>query len=338
MYRRKPKRVERPVFPNTIEGFGYIVKENGEIRSKENDTPYEFQVIPKDQSYNEARYKAFIDLVGDLVEERLQNNLGFKKVIVPVNADPSKNEPHSYIYMTPNALTTMDKLAILFPGHNNRIGQWSKRAMCDENIESGSMIRVSRLLQSQGYEVILLNSNGNFWVDNKTSVRIPFRRPVILSLRSFQILNSKAQANRMAVIANGWGGSNFTDLLNNHFDFIKSRVRAVTIANSTHTLDLIHGSDKRAWMIDNVVNWSVGQEAKGEVINDRRFGCTCLSAAVELADFVLPSCLPEMLRFIGVKMGEITEMENESDGEEDGKLTAEEEAEVAAHLNVVSIG
>ncbi|KAG0176101.1 hypothetical protein DFQ29_006538, partial [Apophysomyces sp. BC1021] len=270
-------------------------------------TPYEFEVIPKDRPYNEARYQKFIDLVGDLVEERLQKDLHFQKVIVPVTADPSKNEPHSYIYMTPGALTTTDKLMILFPGHNNRVGQWSKRVMCDENIESGSMIGVSRTLQAQGYEVIILNSNGNFWVDNKPSDTLP--------------LSSYTQYDIVPV------------------DFVKARVRAVAMANSAHTIDLIEGANKRTWIIDNVVNWSVGEQAKGEIVNDRRFGCTCLSA--KLADFTLPTCLNEMLHFIGVKMGDVDETENEDEeaaGDQDIKLTAEEEAELAEHLDVVSIG
>ncbi|KAG0163611.1 hypothetical protein DFQ30_011290 [Apophysomyces sp. BC1015] len=351
MYRRKPKKVEQPVFPDTVEEFGYIVKQNGEIRSKENDTPYEFEVIPKDRPYNEARYQKFIDLVGDLVEERLQKDLHFQKVIVPVTADPSKNEPHSYIYMTPGALTTTDKLMILFPGHNNRVGQWSKRVMCDENIESGSMIGVSRTLQAQGYEVIILNSNGNFWVDNKPSDTLPLSSytqydivpendtPEAHCEYVFRRFISKAKATRIAAIANGWGASNFTDMLNNHFDFVKARVRAVAMANSAHTIDLIEGANKRTWIIDNVVNWSVGEQAKGEIVNDRRFGCTCLSA--KLADFTLPTCLNEMLHFIGVKMGDVDETENEDEeaaGDQDIKLTAEEEAELAEHLDVVSIG
>lgn len=34
MFRRRVKK-QAPTFPDTIEGFGYVVKENGEIRSKD---------------------------------------------------------------------------------------------------------------------------------------------------------------------------------------------------------------------------------------------------------------------------------------------------------------
>lgn len=35
MYRRKHKKREQPTFPDTLEGFGYRMKETGEIRSFE---------------------------------------------------------------------------------------------------------------------------------------------------------------------------------------------------------------------------------------------------------------------------------------------------------------
>lgn len=79
MYRRRFKKKQETTFPDTIEGFGYVVKENGEIRHKEKgtqkatpcatrrsltvgnaDEKYEFEYIPKDRPYNEARYNAFI--------------------------------------------------------------------------------------------------------------------------------------------------------------------------------------------------------------------------------------------------------------------------------------
>lgn len=39
MYRRRFKKKQETTFPDTIEGFGYVVKENGEIRHKDKGTP-----------------------------------------------------------------------------------------------------------------------------------------------------------------------------------------------------------------------------------------------------------------------------------------------------------
>lgn len=82
-------------------------------------------------------------------------------------------------------------------------------------------------------------------------------------------------------------------------DFFKKRVRAVAMADSTHSSDLLKGNDKRAWMrnvsnvfkrihwtilcidkysIQHVVNWAVSSEPRGQPITDNRFGCDCLSS------------------------------------------------------------
>lgn len=71
-----------------------------------------------------------------------------------------------------------------------RIGQWSRRVLCDENIyvsrmerkyrvdddidnnQTGSMMDTTRRFQEKGYEVIILNPNGNYWYNNRAWVII----------------------------------------------------------------------------------------------------------------------------------------------------------------------
>ncbi|CDH54120.1 protein fam172b-like isoform 1 [Lichtheimia corymbifera JMRC:FSU:9682] len=348
MYRRRFKKKQETTFPDTIEGFGYVVKENGEIRHKDKDEKYEFEHIPKDRPYNEARYNAFINLVGDLVEQELQSApLNFQKIIIPVNANPS-TEPHTYIYMTPNAMTTSDKLLCLIPGNNTRIGQWSKRVMCDDNINSGSMVDVSLQALKKGYEVMILNPNGIYWYDNRAREAPPLTHmnfsmvpenegPEAHCLYVFQHFISKCKAERIAIFTLGWGGHTLTELLNHDGDFFKKRVRAVAMADSTHSSDLLKGDDKRAWMRNHVVNWAVSSEPRGQPITDNRFGCDCLSSELEISDYTLPTCLDAMWKFIDVQMGD-AEPEEVDDEITRPELLDEQEAELEEHLNVVSIG
>jgi len=81
MYRRRKVNVEeKPPIPDNLEDFGYVLKENGEVRSitqgsclvvwankyeslthfLNTDLPYEFDYLPKDRPYNEERYDKFI--------------------------------------------------------------------------------------------------------------------------------------------------------------------------------------------------------------------------------------------------------------------------------------
>jgi hypothetical protein len=76
MYRRRVKKKEdKPEIPNNLTDFGYVLKDNGEIRSITQgkdftscqpsltdclDEPYVFDYLPKDRPYNEERYRVFI--------------------------------------------------------------------------------------------------------------------------------------------------------------------------------------------------------------------------------------------------------------------------------------
>ncbi|SAL97913.1 hypothetical protein [Absidia glauca] len=283
--KKKSKKETEPI-PTTIDGFGYVIKEDGTVRSKSTDSQYVFDFEPKNQTYNETRYRVFVDLLGDVVEEKLQQApFHFQKVVVPLQA----NDAHTYFYMTPNALTTKGKLVLFIPGTQTRIGQWSKRVMCEESIQAGSMMDMAEDMINRGYEVILMNPNGIMWYDNA-----PHDVPPLKS-ESWSIIPGKghsdkcdaqqlylwrrqAQAEKIGVVALGYGGHCFTEILNEHFDVIKPKVVGVAIANTGHLSDCIHGSDKRAWMYDHVVNWTVSDQTKGENVPNTLIGCASVSA------------------------------------------------------------
>ncbi|KAI7903576.1 Arb2 domain-containing protein [Cokeromyces recurvatus] len=349
MYRRrKPVIKEKPPIPNTLDEFGYVLKENGEIRSKDTDEVYLFDYLPKDRPYNEKRYDKFIELIGDEVEKQLQSEpYNFQKLIVPIDANP-KTDAHSYIYTTPNALTTKDKLLIMIPGNNTRIGQWSKRVLCDETIKSGSMMQITDMVKEHGYEAIILNPNANFWYNGrawetpevhttKLTVVPENETPEMHCEYVFHHVIRNAQASKIAVIAMGWGGYGFTLALNNDFDFIKERVKAVAMVNSVHTKDMINGGSKRTFMFDNCVNWVVSQAKKGEIVTDIRSGCTCISSEEEIADFTLNKMLDDIMKFIYVKMGDIEpEIVDEDEADEIEELT-QEEIEELKNVDLLSI-
>ncbi|KAI8343963.1 hypothetical protein BC941DRAFT_464202 [Chlamydoabsidia padenii] len=341
--KRKQKKQTEPI-PTTIDGFGYVIKENGAVRSKTTDSQYVFEYQPKDFAYNEARYNVFIGLLGDVIEEKLQQApYGFQKVTVPLEADPAKDEPHTYFYMTPNALTTKDKLVVFIPGTQTRVGQWCKRVLCDESIYAGSMLDMAKDMIDRGYEVIILNPNGIMWYDNASHEMPPLKfEPwtVIPGNESpeehcqyvFRHFVRQSQAEKIGVVALGYGGHCFAELLNDHFDIIKPKVVGVAIANTSHLSDNIHGSDKRAWMYDHVVNWTVSDQPKGENVPNNLIGCSSVSAGpdADLPDYILWKSADDMVKFIGIKMGEIT-LDEEDD------LDEEQEQDIPVELVTTSL-
>ncbi|KAI8890939.1 hypothetical protein K501DRAFT_235814, partial [Backusella circina FSU 941] len=356
MYRRRLKKKEdKPEIPNNLTDFGYVLKDNGEVRSITRDEPYVFDYLPKDRPYNEKRYKVFINLIGDVVEERLQKEpYHYQKMTIPLDADPTK-DVHTFIFMTPNALTTTDKLLVMIPGNHTRIGQWSRRIMCDENIERGSMMEITKRVQEKGYECIILNPNGIFWYDDKPQDTPPIHTTKITTVPEndtpemhteyvFKHVISKAKAEKIAFMALGWGGHGLTMGLNNEFDHLKNKIKAAAFLDSSHSRDFVSNVQLRNWMFERALNWVVSGVKRGEVVQDLRFGCTCISSEQEIADFTLPSCLEDILKFIFIKMGDVEPDEiNEEDEEQgdpengDRELTQEEQAELSEHLNVISV-
>ncbi|CEP17876.1 hypothetical protein [Parasitella parasitica] len=349
MYRRrKPKADDRPVIPDKLEDFGYIVKENGEVRSNnEADQPYVFDYLPKDKPYNEARYDKFIDLVGDVVEERLQKEpYNFQKVIVPIGADPAQ-DVHSYIYMTPNAMTTTGKLMVMIPGNNtrltpSRIGQWSRRVMCDTNIKAGSMMEISELVFEKGYEVIILNSNANFWYNDSVqtvpqkhtniAITVPDNdTPEAHCQYVFHNIVRNVKAEKVAVMAYGWGGHSFVLTLNTEY-----RIKAVALVNSVHVKDAVKGEKERAFVYNNCCNWSATTDKKGSLVPDVRLGCTNISSGEEIADYTLRTMLKNIMNYIFVRMGDIEwDSDIESDEDEPKELT-EEDMVALSQIDVLS--
>ncbi|KAI8988306.1 Arb2 domain-containing protein [Mycotypha africana] len=316
MYRRrKVIKEKKPVIPDTIEEFGYRLKSNGEIRS------------------------ISLELIGNEVEKKLQEEpLNFQKIYIPVGVDPEK-EPHSYIYMTPHAMSTPDKVVVLIAGNNTRIGQWSRRIMCDENINSGSMIRMSQDFVAKGYEVIILNPNANFWVEGRAQENLPVHTKQIITIPGSDLAEKhtpyvfhhfirNVKAEKVAVIAQGWGGHGFACALNNEVDFIKSHVKGVAFIDSAHSKGMIEeGEGRRNFLFERCVNWSSDPSTpKGQPINDVRWSCQGISSEQEVSDFTLPTMYDDIMKFIFIKMGDIEPPPSDDENDEDDiqDLTAEE--------------
>ncbi|MEQ2213507.1 hypothetical protein XENOCAPTIV_016154 [Xenoophorus captivus] len=61
------------------------------------------------------------------------------KAFLPVDA--TDDEPRSFIYLSPDALTNPDKLLVLIQGSGVvRAGQWARRLIINQDLDSGTQI------------------------------------------------------------------------------------------------------------------------------------------------------------------------------------------------------
>ncbi|XP_048788020.1 cotranscriptional regulator FAM172A isoform X2 [Lagopus muta] len=101
----------------------------------------------------------------------LEKECHLKKITLPVDA--AENEPKSFIFMSEDALTNPDKLLVLIHGNGVvRAGQWARRLIINEDLDSGTQIPYIKKAIEEGYGVIVLNPNENYIEVEKTKAQV----------------------------------------------------------------------------------------------------------------------------------------------------------------------
>ncbi|XP_061528226.1 cotranscriptional regulator FAM172A homolog isoform X3 [Phycodurus eques] len=141
------KKDEPPfTFPKTLEEFEYAFNEHGQLRHMKTGEPFIFNAREDLHRWNQKRYEA----LGEV--------------------DATVNEPSSFIYLSPNALSNPSKLLVLIQGSGVvRAGQWARRLIINQDLDSGTQIPFIAKAMEEGYSVIVLNPNENYLEVEKPS-------------------------------------------------------------------------------------------------------------------------------------------------------------------------
>ncbi|RMC17990.1 hypothetical protein DUI87_04866 [Hirundo rustica rustica] len=194
------KKDEPPLeFPDTLEGFEYIFNEKGQLRHIKTGEPFVFNYREDLHRWNQKRYEALgelqvylhtlavelpgiketldqtyfcemqelimvdgamtVKIITKYIYELLQNECHLKKVTLPVDA--IETEPKSFIFMSEDALVNPHKLLVLIHGNGVvRAGQWARRLIINEDLDSGTQIPyIKRAIETfvNVYEVSILD-------------------------------------------------------------------------------------------------------------------------------------------------------------------------------------
>uniref|UniRef100_A0A8C3H770 Arb2 domain-containing protein n=1 Tax=Chrysemys picta bellii TaxID=8478 RepID=A0A8C3H770_CHRPI len=166
------KKDEPPLeFPDTLEGFEYAFNEKGQLRHIKTGEPFVFNYREDLHRWNQKRYEALGEIITKYVYELLEKECHLKKVTLPVDA--TESEPKSFIFMSEDALTNPDKLMVLIHGSGVvRAGQWARRLIINEDLDSGTQIPYIKRAIEEGYGVIVLNPNENYIEVEKTKAQV----------------------------------------------------------------------------------------------------------------------------------------------------------------------
>ncbi|KAM9253831.1 cotranscriptional regulator ARB2A isoform 2-T2 [Dugong dugon] len=166
------KKDEPPLdFPDTLEGFEYAFNEKGQLRHIKTGEPFVFNYREDLHRWNQKRYEALGEIITKYVYELLEKDCNLKKISIPVDA--TESEPKSFIFMSEDALTNPQKLMVLIHGSGVvRAGQWARRLIINEDLDSGTQIPFIKRAMEEGYGVIVLNPNENYIEVEKPTIHV----------------------------------------------------------------------------------------------------------------------------------------------------------------------
>lgn len=293
---------ENEEFPKSIKEFGYCFNEYGQLRHCITGEPFKFEARKQDHDYNQRRYEILGELVTEYVYDLLVSDTGLKKVYIPVDAN--KDEPRTFIFMSDDALTNPDKLLILIHGSGVvRAGQWARRLVINECLNSGTQLPFIKRAQGLGYGVIVLNTNDNDREIN--GIKVPIRGNKNADAHALYVWKKfiqKANAKHIAIVSHSYGGVVTMNMANVLGDQFKNRVFGIALTDSVHSLHHQKINKQLAeWLQKVSKNWVSSQQVLDTSIKSDPSEIPCVSAGHTQHEMTSWSSFASIFEFLDQK-------------------------------------
>ncbi|XP_045216698.1 cotranscriptional regulator FAM172A homolog isoform X2 [Mercenaria mercenaria] len=254
---------EEPVyeFANNLEDFGYFFNEEGKLRKKGTDEPFEFNVQEGNHHYNQKHYNALGDIITEKIYQMMEKDYKLQRSYLPVNAE--EGEPQSFVFISGDLYTNSDKLMILVHGNGVvRAGQWARRLIINDCLDSGTQLPYIKWARENGYAVIVANTNINTGElpNNKKKKPVPIKgnaTPEEHMESLWREFVQRCSVKHIAIVAHSYGGVCTLELAKKHLREFEERVFAIALTDSVHGL---RGQEAEPEVVSyykqHVVNWA----------------------------------------------------------------------------------
>ncbi|XP_030832814.1 cotranscriptional regulator FAM172A homolog isoform X2 [Strongylocentrotus purpuratus] len=258
---RKKSRTEQSLtsyqFPTTLEDFQYQFNEKGQLRHTVTGKPYEFEFKKGNPMYNQRRYEALGKILTQHIYKLLETETKLQRIDIPT--DLQEDEPRSFVFASKNALVTRDKLLVLINGAGAvRAGQWARKLIVNDCLDSGTQLPYIRKALQEGYEVLVMNTNENRGLDSRgKSLTIrksssPYEHGVYV----WDQFVASRPVRHVAIVAHSMGGSVTEHIASKREQSFLKKVFAIAFTDSIHHLGtpgISHNIKK--FFAKNTVNW-----------------------------------------------------------------------------------
>ncbi|XP_064817969.1 putative protein ARB2BP [Oncorhynchus masou masou] len=217
----------------------------------------------------------------------------FRLYLPPLSKDPHRGAPsQGYVYLSPGALESPATLLVVVQDRGTmRCGLWSWRAAASRGLERGSMIPyVKRVLEEGSWGVLLMNPNQGGGVGETPEEHVH---------RVWDLLVSRCVSRRVVVVAHGYGGLAFVDLLCRRPQQVVGQVWAAAFLDSSHSLwhQPLDAVGTRVAGRTRSRRWVLSSKPLNQPVGSLKAGCPQMSAGTQSHDAAPSVCMESVFRF-----------------------------------------
>lgn len=294
-------------FPKNLTDFGYKFNEAGQLRNIDTDNGFNFQERAGNHKYNQKRYEAIGDIITDYIYDLLEKE-GLKRISIPVDA--KENEPTSFFFQTEDAQSNSDKLLILIHGSGPvKAGQWARRLIMNDCLDSGTQLPFIKWGITNGYGVIVANTNINTVKEGNTKKKIRgSESPEEHMLYLWEKFVQPSKAKNIAIVAHSYGGVSTLHLVNTYIKEFKDRVFAIALTDSVHSFQHQKEGGKAAisFFKERAINWASAYDPLDTKIKTSMEYTPTLSAGTDKHEYTSYSSMNSIFKWFIKKYAEHT--------------------------------
>lgn len=285
-------------YPTTLEGFGYGFNEDGKLKQidketgKLTDQGFDFNIYTSAQE-NQAHYEALGETITDAVYEKLEKDVGLKKLFLP---DDVPEEEATFVFSTTEKLDKPKKLLVLIHGSGVvRAGQWARSLIINHSMEAGTQIPYINKGRELGFEVLLTNTNDNTrkTADGASRGIKGSRNPTEHAVSVFEKYVIPSDPEAVAIVAHSYGGVVTVELAQKFPQFFKDKVFAVGFTDSVHA-----GSLVPEVLIAIGRNWVTSKEPLDTTLTVSKRDLPRYSAGHIKHEMTSYSCMDALFKFV----------------------------------------
>lgn len=282
----------------TLAEFGYHFDSNGQLKSIDTGKPFIFDTFPEKEE-NQARYEALGEIINDHVYGLLETKASLKRLYIPIDNKP--NEPTGFVFISRDFYSN-SKLLILIHGSGVvRAGQWARRLIVNDSIDSGTQLPYILKAQEEGFAILVLNTNLNSVKKDDTNTEIRGSASAIdHGLYIWKNLVLKKDFQNVMIVAHSYGGVVTVRIAAKFSDDWLKIVKAVALTDSVHN-DLHIKNNKKllSWFKKNTRNWVSSSETLDTKISGYGSVIPCVSAGHIKHENTSWSAFTSVFKFLG---------------------------------------